>query len=135
MFLMTRRPPRSTRTDTLFPYTTLFRSKESEVGNLFRRVLSDISPKIRGKPGRVRFGFGLRIHRISADVGSLAIIRGPGGFLLAPCRHQQGGNRKSEDVYAEHDCASTDNARIEGQRRGKGHSLAARKGVGKGKKG
>src|SRR3546814_21175475 len=27
-FLMIRRPPRSTRTDTLFPYTTLFRSIE-----------------------------------------------------------------------------------------------------------
>src|SRR3546814_12290991 len=27
-FLMIRRPPRSTRTDTLFPYTTLFRSSE-----------------------------------------------------------------------------------------------------------
>src|SRR3546814_17171659 len=36
-FLMIRRPPRSTRTDTLFPYTTLFRS----IGNVdiihFRR--------------------------------------------------------------------------------------------------
>src|SRR3546814_14566711 len=30
-FLMIRRPPRSTRTDTLFPYTTLFRSS-SEFG-------------------------------------------------------------------------------------------------------
>src|SRR3546814_13089728 len=28
-FLMIRRPPRSTRTDTLFPYTTLFRSGAS----------------------------------------------------------------------------------------------------------
>src|SRR3546814_4435533 len=28
-FLMIRRPPRSTRTDTLFPYTTLFRSSAS----------------------------------------------------------------------------------------------------------
>src|SRR3546814_9025820 len=28
-FLMIRRPPRSTRTDTLFPYTTLFRSFKS----------------------------------------------------------------------------------------------------------
>src|SRR3546814_11903794 len=26
-FLIIRRPPRSTRTDTLFPYTTLFRSR------------------------------------------------------------------------------------------------------------
>src|SRR3546814_11175347 len=32
-FLMIRRPPRSTRTDTLFPYTTLFRS-----GLLARRI-------------------------------------------------------------------------------------------------
>src|SRR3546814_12750858 len=28
-FLMIRRPPRSTRTDTLFPYTTLFRSVQN----------------------------------------------------------------------------------------------------------
>src|SRR3546814_12957818 len=28
---MIRRPPRSTRTDTLFPYTTLFRSLEPEM--------------------------------------------------------------------------------------------------------
>src|SRR3546814_3352944 len=28
-FLRIRRPPRSTRTDTLFPYTTLFRSKSA----------------------------------------------------------------------------------------------------------
>src|SRR3546814_9952066 len=32
-FLMIRRPPRSTRTDTLFPYTTLFRSGISWVGS------------------------------------------------------------------------------------------------------
>src|SRR3546814_14830352 len=30
-FLMIRRPPRSTRTDTLFPYTTLFRSIDALV--------------------------------------------------------------------------------------------------------
>src|SRR3546814_11883097 len=28
---MRRRPPRSTRTDTLFPYTTLFRAREARV--------------------------------------------------------------------------------------------------------
>src|SRR3546814_11212033 len=31
-FLMIRRPPRSTRTDTLFPYTTLFRSHLLHLG-------------------------------------------------------------------------------------------------------
>src|SRR3546814_18406833 len=30
-FLNVRRPPRSTRTDTLFPYTTLFRSPKANV--------------------------------------------------------------------------------------------------------
>src|SRR3546814_7857322 len=33
-FLMIRRPPRSTRTDTLFPYTTLFRSLPVAVGGI-----------------------------------------------------------------------------------------------------
>src|SRR3546814_16935654 len=35
---MIRRPPRSTRTDTLFPYTTLFRSHGSDFGNLGLRA-------------------------------------------------------------------------------------------------
>src|SRR3546814_16765520 len=41
---MIRRPPRSTRTDTLFPYTTLFRS--SGVGGLRRRgpVMRECGP-------------------------------------------------------------------------------------------
>src|SRR3546814_9460784 len=34
---MRLRPPRSTRTDTLFPYTTLFRSRHRVVGDLSRR--------------------------------------------------------------------------------------------------
>src|SRR3546814_18922182 len=38
LFLMIRRPPKSTRTDTLFPYTTLFRSlvggKEEPFGHV-----------------------------------------------------------------------------------------------------
>src|SRR3546814_16743649 len=33
-FLMIRRPPRSTRTDTLFPYTTLFRSSGRRSGRI-----------------------------------------------------------------------------------------------------
>src|SRR3546814_14157607 len=36
---MIRRPPRSTRTDTLFPYTTLFRSVDAEFVDAHRRVL------------------------------------------------------------------------------------------------
>src|SRR3546814_13627763 len=37
-FLMIRRPPGSTRTDTLFPYTTLFRSRLAETGPFLRGI-------------------------------------------------------------------------------------------------
>src|SRR3546814_7452137 len=40
-FLMIRRPPRSTRTDTLFPYTTLFRS------NALGRTATPIDRRIK----------------------------------------------------------------------------------------
>src|SRR3546814_4363542 len=42
---MIRRPPRSTRTDTLFPYTTLFRS--------FDRVIADASRPVPVAQGHV----------------------------------------------------------------------------------
>src|SRR3546814_13672799 len=53
-FLMIRRPPRSTRTDTLFPYTTLFRSWPAG------RVLHD-RERSRAHPGSV-VGRRQRIH-------------------------------------------------------------------------
>src|SRR3546814_6139293 len=39
---MIRRPPRSTRTDTLFPYTTLFRSVDVDGGGRRNAVLGEI---------------------------------------------------------------------------------------------
>src|SRR3546814_19579948 len=71
---MIRRPPRSTRTDTLFPYTTLFRSKaESAV--------------------EVRIGSGGRIvRRWSAAFppapGADLILPGAAVPFLAPPRHR-----------------------------------------------
>src|SRR3546814_12110732 len=41
-FLMIRRPPRSTRTDTLFPYTTLFRSLHAMAAALLKYETIDI---------------------------------------------------------------------------------------------
>src|SRR3546814_9705566 len=40
---MIRRPPRSTRTDTLFPYTTLFRSKSDGCGGSGLRATMGIA--------------------------------------------------------------------------------------------
>src|SRR3546814_3253750 len=51
-FLMIRRPPRSTRTDTLFPYTTLFRSR-SEFGSTGSQQAAESGGLQRdGKRGR-----------------------------------------------------------------------------------
>src|SRR3546814_1312918 len=44
---MIRRPPRSTRTDTLFPYTTLFRSPTSRSRQLIKPV-SRLNPRDEG---------------------------------------------------------------------------------------
>src|SRR3546814_8574887 len=40
---MIRRPPRSTRTDTLFPYTTLFRSHPDPAARPFAGVVDEIA--------------------------------------------------------------------------------------------
>src|SRR3546814_17825548 len=61
---MIRRPPRSTRTDTLFPYTTLFRSVElgpDETVELAERR------RIAGRAARVALRV-LRVFRLSAIV-------------------------------------------------------------------
>src|SRR3546814_10544781 len=47
VFLMIRRPPRSTRTDTLFPYTTLFRSPQSPTSTLANSPGSRSAAKAR----------------------------------------------------------------------------------------
>src|SRR3546814_5523491 len=50
-FLMIRRPPRSTRTDTLFPYTTLFRSAEA---HLAQQVIAQrVDPEALGEVHRI----------------------------------------------------------------------------------
>src|SRR3546814_1852047 len=46
---MIRRPPRSTRTDTLFPYTTLFRSLET-LGSLNALAFDKTGTLTEGRP-------------------------------------------------------------------------------------
>src|SRR3546814_16276725 len=81
-FLMIRRPPRSTRTDTLFPYTTLFRScGEGSQGRgapaCARRIdLQDRDPCRRCFEGRRRGGREGRWQRRPA-------VWGDGGVLIA----------------------------------------------------
>src|SRR3546814_3512252 len=66
---MTRLPPRVTRTDTLFPYTTLFRAREA------RGVLQD-------QPGRGDHGEGLaRALRVPDQAAALARLGAALGYL------------------------------------------------------
>src|SRR3546814_4653641 len=65
---MIRRPPRSTRTDTLFPYTTLFRSPSSvKVAHIVHRhavaVLSSLSIPLDGFVVVLRHTLAVCIHQ------------------------------------------------------------------------
>src|SRR3546814_20112340 len=71
---MLRRPPRSTRTDTLFPYTTLFRSCRQ-------------CP--RHQPGRRRAGLLRTHHQVRYAMKTLSIIAALGaGTLVTACAPQ-----------------------------------------------
>src|SRR3546814_18735140 len=71
---MIRRPPRSTRTDTLFPYTTLFRSAGNagerlfDVGDDFGLRFLRIGPVLLVLQHDVAVG-AVRRHRIGRDLG------------------------------------------------------------------
>src|SRR3546814_12393671 len=84
-FLMIRRPPRSTRTDTLFPYTTLFRSARAEtVRPRDRRLRPDAGQDRR------------HVHRAAV----LARVRLPGGPRLR--RRPQVAHRRGQLRSEEH---------------------------------
>src|SRR3546814_5536166 len=51
-FLMIRRPPRSTRTDTLFPYTTLFRSLEEALAVAGQHLAGELAGRQALESGR-----------------------------------------------------------------------------------
>src|SRR3546814_6134608 len=79
---MIRRPPRSTRTDTLFPYTTLFRSgggREAEAGD--RRQLG----KALGRQGRALQSHGRNPRQVVATPAiQKRALEGKGARRLPP---------------------------------------------------
>src|SRR3546814_3167420 len=84
-FLMIRRPPRSTRTDTLFPYTTLFRSVHLRAGGQFGDHLA-----LPGEAAEIRQGL-LRDprHRL------VGLRENQAGRHLAGWRHELADGRTS----------------------------------------
>src|SRR3546814_3048335 len=75
---MIRRPPRSTRTDTLFPYTTLFRSVEIETGDgeegfgiahIGRDAPADLADEAGAEAGRLVHLLG---HALGLGAGPIA---------------------------------------------------------------
>src|SRR3546814_2005410 len=86
---MIRRPPRSTRTDTLFPYTTLFRSQQADG---LRRI---------GR--RFQHGEGLRHGRLAAAGEILEGDGAPEGHGLQVGRVAAGGSSpKMPAIVLEH---------------------------------
>src|SRR3546814_19636778 len=77
-FLMIRRPPRSTRTDTLFPYTTLFRSAEGAVPpvvHLEEVVVARPLGLAGDHPAEAVLGAALHLHHVGDGVVGPAVER------------------------------------------------------------
>src|SRR3546814_4881309 len=78
---MTRRPPRSTRTEPLFPYTTLFRYAPAPCrchGDQGRRLLWP-GRELRGREGALRGLRRDRLARLAAGRASVPARRGGAG--------------------------------------------------------
>src|SRR3546814_14907184 len=77
---MLRRPPRSTRTDTLFPYTTLFRSCYTEerwlcrVAAVIDTSLVDGQPKVNRIVVAVDHGFSVNPDSVIAQIQGAALF-------------------------------------------------------------
>src|SRR3546814_12266679 len=67
-FLMIRRPPRSTRTDTLFPYTTLFFVIADEAVGIFGQPLEAV-----GRPRHHARLIGVRLGVVEAGLDAEAV--------------------------------------------------------------
>src|SRR3546814_1481550 len=76
-FLMIRRPPRSTRTDTLFPYTTLFRS------NVLLAGLSMVALGATKAKAKMQEAKPLRIGVLNDMSGIYTDISGKGSVIAA----------------------------------------------------
>src|SRR3546814_12225870 len=103
VFVMIRRPPRSTRTDTLFPYTTLFRSDDDRVFALRRGGGRDIlrdggrGKRRAGKRGEGEFAIHHGIlfgERASATHSQKQGFCGAVAVMADPTRHGEGDNRR-----------------------------------------
>src|SRR3546814_8839668 len=80
---MIRRPPRSTRTDTLFPYTTLFRSDAASVTATRTRSIA-----ASGSGGtRPRTSRSLTRARYSSRLSSEETVSSPSDVAPYPARH------------------------------------------------
>src|SRR3546814_7484793 len=75
---MIRRPPRSTRTDTLFPYTTLFRSSIASSHAVIERAMDSVN-------GMIDLVVGLD-HRLNALGEALGLVGTLSGTIDALAR-------------------------------------------------
>src|SRR3546814_2749336 len=74
-FLMIRRPPRSTRTDTLFPYTTLFRSPSAALTDrTLSRSREHTAVVMRGLDPRIHSSARARSEEHTSELQSLMRI-------------------------------------------------------------
>src|SRR3546814_11767436 len=74
---MIRRPPRSTRTDTLFPYSPLFLSQTYALGLDGQRVLGEVAAHDLGEAREAGFQH-IALHREGLEARPVAVDQGEG---------------------------------------------------------
>src|SRR3546814_11684657 len=108
---MIRRPPRSTRTDTLFPYTTLFRSKAEQPDDQFpqaRHVVGRDQPRelridhLDDQPGRL----GERVGGLPRDPEQPGLRRSQQGAGQPDTEMGEGDVDRSEERSGGEACSS-----------------------------
>src|SRR3546814_14543206 len=101
---MIRRPPRSTRTDTLFPYTTLFRSDDADaIAARLREagIDAEVRPFFDDMGARLRAAH-LVITRAGATTAAdLLAIGRPAIFVPIPHGGSREEQRRNADTLAE----------------------------------
>src|SRR3546814_3407879 len=96
---MVRRPPRSTRTDTLFPYTTLFRSSEYQAAPALHLAMEPMAATAHVHDGQAEIWLPTQAPAFARAAVAKALDLAESDVILYPL--MAGGSFRSEEHTSE----------------------------------